>query len=183
MAIDYAGLYPNTRVRGLEEVTNNLNKQIIEITQRTMSGLIKAAAHVRRSTENTAPVTPVDLGNLRASWFVVTSNSIPVGKSPTFIGYQAIKLSGEHSMTVAEAQEIIVAKTTGRIKFLMMGYSVNYALFVHEMIGADFKRVKKVKDKKTGKNRLLSSGPKWLETALKRETPRIIQIIKENASF
>jgi hypothetical protein len=179
----YTQMYPNTRVKGLEKVVSNLNKEIVNITQRTMSGLIKAAAHVRRSTEDTAPVTPVDLGNLRASWFVVTSNSIPVGQGPTFKGYQASKLTGEHTMTVAEAQEIIVAKSGTRIKFLMMGYSANYALFVHEMIGADFKRVKKKKNKATGEVKLLPSGPKWLETAIKRETPRIIQIIRENASF
>jgi hypothetical protein len=178
---NYSQLYPNTRVRGLEKVTSNLNKEIMAITQRTMSGLIKAAAHVRRSTEDTAPVTPVDLGNLRASWFVVTSNSVPVGQGPTFVGYQASKLTGDHTMTVLEAQEIIAAKSGTRIKFLMMGYSANYALFVHEMIGAEFKRVKK--KKKNGIVKLLPSGPKWLETALKRETPRIIQIIRENASI
>ena len=60
-------------------------------------------------------------------------------------------------------------QTTAKKKFLMMGYGVNYGGFVHEMLGANFKRP--------------DAGPKWLESAIKRNTQKIVQIVKENAQI
>lgn len=159
-----------TNIKGFDIVMANLNKEIMAIEARSMKGLIMSAALVRNETEKTPPLTPVDLGNLRASWFVVTASSVPVGKgTQQFKGFQAAKLSGEHSSTVMEAQGVVTASSTGKKKFLMMGYSANYALWVHEMMGANFKRP--------------SAGPKWLESAVKNNSQMIVKIIKDNAQI
>lgn len=158
------------QIRGFDTVMANLNRELQGIENRSMKGLIMSAALVRNETEKTPPLTPVDLGNLRASWFVVTASSVPVGKgTQQFKGFQAAKLSSEHSSTVMEAQGMVTAMGTGKKKFLMMGYSANYALWVHEMIGANFKRP--------------SAGPKWFESAVKNNSQRIVKIIKDNAQI
>jgi hypothetical protein len=129
-----------------------------------------AAAFIRNKTETTTPITPVDLGNLRASWFVTTATSTPVGKGTAqFKGFQAAKLASDHASTIAEAQGIVRANSVGKKKFLMMGYTANYSGFVHEMIGAHFQRP--------------GAGPKWLESAIKNNTTKIVQIVKDNAQI
>lgn len=158
-----------TTIKGFDNVMSNLNREIEGIKNRSMQGLIMSAAYVRQQTEKVAPLTPVDLGNLRASWFVVTAQRVAVGQGPKFKGIIASKMTPEHAATVNEAQGIVATSSTGKKKFLMMGYSANYALWVHENIGAEFKR--------TG------AGPKWLESAFKRSAPKIILIIKDHAQI
>lgn len=159
-----------SQVHGLDQVVSNLNKELEEIENRSMKGLIMAAAHVRNQTEKTPPLTPVDLGNLRSSWFVVTAKSVPVGSGiHKFKGPKAAQLSTDHSSTVGEGQGIVASQSTEKKKFLMMGYSANYALWVHEMLGANFKRP--------------GAGPKWLESAIKTNSKKIVQIVKDNAQI
>ena len=154
----------------LQIIETNLNRELLGIETRSMKGLIMAAAHVRTETEKTSPLTPVDLGNLRASWFVVTAQKTAVGSgSHQFKGPKAAKLSSDHSSTVGEARGIVASQSSGRNKFLMMGYSANYALYVHEMMGANFKRP--------------GAGPKWLESAIKNNSAKIVQIVKDNAQI
>ena len=65
----------NTREErvSLELVMKNLNKHIVEVKKRTLNGLIKGVIIVRRDMEHVSPKIPVDTGNLRSSFFVVTS--------------------------------------------------------------------------------------------------------------
>ena len=177
MAVDYAGLYPNTHIEGFENVMANLNKEIMAIKQRTMRGLIKSAAYIRNDTEKTPYITPLDYGNLRSSWFVVTTK----GPEPTdrySTGFKdnpkrklrASQFVSDHASTTAEAQSIVRTKSSNNLQFLICGYSANYALWVHENLEA--------------KNWSRSmSGPKWFEGSFKRSTPKIIEIIRENAKI
>lgn len=50
---------------------------------------------------------------------------------------------------------------------VICGFSANYAVFVHEMIGAAFQRP--------------GAGPKFFQSALRRNHDKILQIIWENA--
>jgi len=50
---------------------------------------------------------------------------------------------------------------------VICGFSANYAVFVHEMIGAAFQRP--------------GAGPKFFQSALRRNQDKILQIIWENA--
>jgi hypothetical protein len=74
----------------------------------------------------------------------------------------------------------------GSRKFgLMIGFSANYALWVHEMVDADFTSPRMRKDKRTGKMRLYTpregAGAHFLSAALDREHDTILQIIASNS--
>lgn len=55
----------------------------------------------------------------------------------------------------------------GKVPMLTIGYHANYAAFVHEMIGASFKRP--------------GAGPKWFQSAIRRNTGNIVKIIQQEA--
>jgi len=174
--LKYSALFPNTRIFGFEEVMDNLNRELEAIENRTMGGGIKAIAFIREQTEMKEPLTPMDLANLSNSWFVVTATSVPSGRGTAKFkdnkrtGLTAARLATEHNSTVEEAKAIVKAMEGVKYKILMFGYSANYALWVHENIGAEnWKRP--------------GSDSKWLETHMKRNTGKIIQIIKENAKI
>jgi hypothetical protein len=173
--VNYAKLYPNTRIAGFETVMNNLNREIENIQGASMRGLIKAAAHIRQKTESDSPRTPVDYGNLRASWFVTTATGVHAGSGTS--GFRdnpekkmtAGDFATNHQATVTEAQGIVTSQTTKDKKVLMMGYSANYALWVHEAVDKKFKRE--------------GSGAKWLQTAIGNNTKTILEIIRQNAQI
>lgn len=162
---------PNTRIKGFDIVMARLNKEIKGIENRSEAGLIKATGLIRRETESTAPITPVDLGNLRSSWFVVSASKTQPkdSHSKEFKGKKKAELAINHEAVKTEAKGIIKANEGTKGKFVMMGYSANYALFVHEMMGSIFQRP--------------GSGPKWLESAIKRNSGKIVQIIKDNVTI
>ena len=120
-------------LQGLEAVIKNLNKEIKAIEGRSLAGLIRAAVVVHRSTEETPPITPLDLGNLRASWF--TNPGYAPNGNP----------------------------------FLTMGYSANYAVYVHELVGATFQRP--------------GAGAKWFQAAFRRNKDRILEVIRQEAQI
>jgi hypothetical protein len=171
-------------VAGLDIVMARLNAEIIRIENASMKGMIMAAAYIRNETEKTPTVTPVDLGNLKASWFVVTAKSVPVGKSSSFRGGNAGIFSAEHAAAIADGRGEMAAKSMGRMKTLMMGYSANYALWVHEMIGMNpqpgFRYGPGPGRKRRYKPRS-GSGPKWFEECIKRNSSKIVQIIRDNS--
>ena len=120
------------KLQGLDKVIHNLNKEIRGIKNRSMKGLLKAAIMLRYDMDTTPPLIPVDLGNLRSSWFI---RPLPT-----------MWLFGPA---------------------LQIGFSAFYAWYVHEMVGANFKRP--------------GSGAKFFEAALKRNQERILEIIRKEA--
>lgn len=174
----YQKMFPNTRIEGFEEVVSNLNKELERVKAGSLRGLVLAAAHIRRATETAPPLTPVDLGNLRASWFTVSPKGkmtaedaagIPTG---TFKGYQKSRLAEGHKATIAEGKAILGAKYPNK-QAVMIGYTAHYALYVHEgpggNQGADFQRP--------------GAGIKWFEAAVKRNVGTILKIVRDNAQI
>jgi len=153
-------------VTGLEQVMRNLNKEIAGIEERTLKGLIEAQIIIRRDMDTTSPMIPVDLNNLRASYFTVTTSGKGEQSSPTFKGEAAGKLSESHGAAIAEANSII-ALLKSRGPALVMGFTAFYAWFVHEMVGANFQRP--------------GSGAKFMEAAIKRNYNNIIATVKKFA--
>ena len=107
-----------------------------------MEGLIMASILIQNDMEKTPPLTPVDIGNLRSSWF------------------------------------------TTRLWFhwrpsLIIGYTADYAVFVHEMVDytAENGSVHKINWSRVG------SGPKWFECALNRNHDEILKIIADNVKI
>ena len=158
-------------MKGMEVVMANLNKEIEGIKVRSVSGLVKAAAFIRVQTESSPPLTPVDYGNLKASWFVTTATAIKVGKGISkFRGPKAAEIASNHETGTSQAMGEVATMTTKDKKFVMMGYSTNYAGFVHEYIGdVAFKRP--------------GAEAKWLETHIKRNTKKIVEIVREDAQI
>lgn len=66
---------------------------------------------------------------------------------------------------------------------LIMGFSANYAVYVHEMVDADFISPRTRYGPGPGRKRTYTprsgAGAKFLEYALKRNTPEIFRIIAE----
>ena len=176
-------------LKGFDTVMRNLNKEIIEIEGRTMKGLIKAQILIRRDMEHTAPLTPIDTGNLRASWFVVTSmkNSEPTeAEAPNFKSEKKVKdKDGKMRLVHIDVSQLkidyetAVNKAQGKISsirfpVLIMGFGANYAVFVHEMVD---KSGVKINWSRPG------SGPKFFESAINRNKDKVLQIIRDNAKI
>lgn len=165
---------PQTGIKGMDVVLSNLQKEIKQIKGRSKSGLIEAAIIIRRDMEHTSPTIPADTGNLRASWFVVTSTSVPEGGSPSFKGDNAAEMSADHASAISENRAVTQAIP---YPVLIMGFSANYALWVHEMVDAQFSGRPGKKPGRPG------SGAKFLESALKRNKGVILEAIQKHASI
>jgi hypothetical protein len=178
--IPYKALYPNTHVQGFENVINRLNTEIAEIKDATVEGLVRCSILIRNETEKKSPSTPVDLGNLRSSWFVVTSkkkiaNDIwnksfknVVGKKEN-VNATAMRLESDHASAIAEARAKAQTLSEQGKEVVTMGYSAYYAIYVHENMEAHFKRVEP------------PAGPRWLQNAFERNHDEMIRIIKDFA--
>jgi hypothetical protein len=180
-SVGHLGGYNQTTITGLDEVLKNLNVQILGIKERTSKGLIESAVLIRNATENESPATPLDTGNLRASWFVVSAEGEQedkLGFSGHFkknpkTGAKAKDMRAQHSAIVGGAKAAVNALAK-RGPIVIMGYSANYALFVHEM-GEKFPGV-------NWSPRTPQAGGKWLEAAFKKNRNKIIDTIKKNAT-
>jgi hypothetical protein len=181
----YPKQFPNTHVQGFEDVMNNLNAEIMKIKDASMKGLIEAAILIRKDTEKSTPKTPVDLGNLRSSWFVVTAKGKEKDdeynkgfRNVTSEKRRKTKLEGNAAQFLADRQSAITEMTMKAKSFLpagqqtlIMGYSANYAVYVHENMayGINWKRT--------------SSGPKWFQGSVFRNSSKILGIIKKNVEI
>lgn len=160
----------NTKLEGFDLVLKNLNKELEKMKGRTLAGLIEAAAVIRRSTETTPPLTPVDIGNLRASWFVTTArNNVAESDTGQFKGKDASDMRSDHTRVITESKALITTNLARKGEFIVIGYSANYALFVHEMLGANFQRPQ--------------AGPKWFQAALERNRNEIVKKVAERAKL
>lgn len=168
---------PKIGIKGADIVMNNLNREIQNIKGASMKGLILSAILIRRDMEDTPPLIPVDTGNLRASWFTATSTGEgEEGNGASFQGKKAEEMQLNHGAVTKVASGIAQASD---YPLLVMGFSANYATFVHEMV--DFGR---------GEGNIVGinwkrpdSGPKFFESALKRNKDKILETIKKNVEI
>jgi hypothetical protein len=161
-----------TGIKGFDEVVANLNKKIKEIETANLRGLVKAAILIRRDTERTPPLTPVDTGNLRASWAIVST----LGVNPDILSGH-FKNNPSHNITAQEmasqyklgVNEARLKVNSNRMPLVVMGYYANYTLYVHEHIAPP----------KSGEPKWSrpESGPKWFEAALTRNVDDILKIV------
>jgi len=153
-----------SEILGLNEVMKNLNKAIGKIKGATLAGFLEGARIIREDMERVPPKIPVDTGNLRASWFV-TSGRGPMRKwRGNFKGKKAGKMAEWHGNMIAEY--------TGRAKAernptVFLGFSANYAFFVHEGYGKHFQRP--------------GSGAGFFAKAIDRNRERIIEEVRKRA--
>lgn len=110
-------MYPAKYLKGLDDVLGKLKKATDAIPGKTLKGLIRAAIIVRRDMEQTKPKIPVDTGNLRSSYFLVTSNGDTRDGSNPGVPKQAVPGP-----------------------YVALGFSANYAVKVHEAVNVTFQR-------------------------------------------
>jgi len=91
--------------------------------------------------DKSSPKIPVDVGNLRASWFISTVLGIQSGEGGAVFtemkngkrarreGF-ALEMAMEHASVTSRAVSIVKSATN---MTLIMGFSANYAIWVHEM--------------------------------------------------
>lgn len=159
---------PVVGIKGMDIVMSNLNREIVKMEIRGAQGLIESAIIIRRDMDKTPPLIPIDKGNLRASWFTVTRYGAGSrgGVGVGFIGLKAGEMSAARAEAISEGKAI-VASFKGIM--ILMGFSANYAMWVHENIGATFKRP--------------GAGPKFFEASLKRNAKLVLQTIGRNVQI
>jgi hypothetical protein len=145
----------------------NLNKEIKGIEGRTMKGMIEAILPIRHDMEHTPPLIPVDTGNLRSSFFTVTSEgSVSHGMSPSFKGKDSTKLTSNHAtIKTTVAGRAKAAARKGPV--VALGFSANYALAIHEGCGRHFRRP--------------GAGAGFFIQAIKRNKGNVLDAIRRNA--
>ena len=144
--------------------SRNLNKEILKIKGRTTKGLIEASIIIRRDMDQRPPVIPVgDTGNLRASWFTTIGTTQPT-PGGGFKGEDSGKMSGDHKRAVGESS----AKANSYpYPTLVMGFSANYGVPVHEMLG-------NINWNRPG------SGGLFFESSLQRNQKTVLTVIAKN---
>lgn len=162
---------------GLATVVAGLNKAIAQIQGRTSRGLLRACIEIKRETESASPLTPVDTGNMRASFFIAMGGllgGLKDGQSPMFsdVGADGTVHAGAAEVAAQKHQEVTAAALSEAMNvhypFAIVGYSAYYAAYVHEnMEASHWSRP--------------GSGPKWLEQAMMRAQPNLIKIIQKEA--
>lgn len=187
------------KIRGLENVIRNLNAKIKSIEGRTLKGIIRGVVQIRRDMDKTAPLIPVDKGNLRASFFVITSQGNinqganprfrQTGKKTSFTAQEMVKLQAVHSGTISEMAEKAKALGNSRGPFVVFGFGAYYALFVHEMTtssGISNRALSHMGSvSKRGQSGINwtrpGSGPKFLENAVDRNTAYVLYTVAKEA--
>lgn len=164
-------------VSGTDEVLKNLNAEIKAIRGRTQGGVTKAALKVKGRSQDLPPVVE---GNLRASAFVTSPNATTLPGSG-FKGPEGPKVRSDTQDAISDAK--------GDLRFeddpvAAIGYGAKYALDVHENQAKQRRREQRAGTPTTKTDRASRVGQwKYLETALKELSGRVLEIIREKASI
>ena len=158
MAIKTAG-------KGLDEVLKNLNKEINKIEGDVQAGLIVGGALIKGHSQGECPV---DLGNLRASAYLVAGNGQVEAESSFELSRRgkpdkgAERVAAEHSGHIQSAAS--EAKSKG-YPFIELGYTAFYAEAVHEDPTAYHP----------------SGKYKFLEDPIKKDANMVLELVKKKA--
>ena len=163
-------------LKGVSEVLKNLNKAISDIENKTKAGLTEACLVVK---VDSVKGTPIDLGNLRSSAFIMVTDSTADNSSPNFTGKDAGEMQSNHSKALNEGKGIT---RTVKNKFVgIIAYTANYAFWVHEM-----PMIHKGEPRAILKNRgnfWDGGGNKFLEKSLLKNKERISRILQKWAKI
>ncbi len=147
-------------VSGLDTIIANLNREISKIEGKVQKGLTLAGLFVKgRSMEK----TPVDVGNLRGSHYVVSGDgAIDAGGPFKPDRKGGTRVADEHLPHVQDASSRIRSKNK---PFIEIGLSAYYAEAVHEDLEA----------------RHPTGGTKFLERAFRENQKQMLEIVKRFA--
>jgi len=148
-------------LQGVAKMQDRMNAQMAKMGTVTIDGLIEASIIIHRSTEDVSPITPLDTGNLRASWFTVTPRGKGGDNDGSFSGTDSAVMKSNHSKVISKETNVVKTRRNPTVAF---GFSANYAGFVHEMVGANFKRP--------------GSGAWYLAAAIMRTKKQVLEAIR-----
>ncbi len=170
-------------VKGVRKVKKNLKRAIKETKTNTTGGLATFARKIHRSANSNTPLIPKDTGNLIQSRFVVDdSGSVTFGKKPRFSSKGA---DGRYHRGRARAAYLDHQKTIhkylGKAKrsddpVAYCGYSVDYAIFVHELGLTVRPKAAPINWTRPG------SGRHFFTAAINREANKAIKIVEKKAN-
>ena len=150
-------------ITGFEQLKANMRNELNNMAYASAEGMVKAAEMIKQSMDTQSPTIPKKTGDLSRSWFIVSTLGIHAGKSPAFIGPDAALKSARHAGALTLANTEVHSSPGVNVEF---GFSVPYAIWVHEMPeGTDWSRQ--------------GSGPKFLEKAIKANKDKIITVIQQ----
>ncbi len=89
-------------ISGLDTMMKGLNGKLIEYQVSGVQGMRNAAGFIRRDMEITPPKVPVDIGNLRASWFIESTRQVSQGKNRVGVSFG---FSANYAVYVHERME------------------------------------------------------------------------------
>ncbi len=147
------------KIKGLPEVLKNLNKAIKAQRGATKAGLTEAGLVIKADSVKN---TPIDLGNLRGSAFVMVTG-LSVDDSGSFSGEDVSELTASYNTAIMEGKAIVGNSQTN-LKGIV-GYGAYYALFVHEMPSS---------------YNFNSGSNKFLEKAMLKNKDRVLKIIAKH---
>jgi hypothetical protein len=123
-----------THVEGLDNILKNLNKELSKLKGNVQKGLTLAMTVIKGKSMSK---TPVDVGNLRASHYLVTGD----GKVDTSANFNSstssgAKVAAEHQGHISESKSNAARKQT---PFAEIGCTAFYAVYVHENVEMKWK--------------------------------------------
>ena len=156
------------RVRGIARTVRSVQKELNKIKNKSLDGLYEAALLVLRDSDL---MTPIDLGNLRASGYVLQRGGKVSNTSPSFVAEKKgstskanpTQMASDHQGTISKNKKLV----DGPKRFgVIVGYTAFYAIYVHENLAASHD---------TGQ-------AKFLEESISKNRKEIIRIVKKRAS-
>lgn len=181
-------------LEGLKDVEKRLNTEIEKIKGATLSGLLEAGLLIKAEAQ---ALTPVVTGNLRNSAFVNWSggSATYVGKFRNPKGRKGVKeqRQADRASVIPSSHSRILSADVVMVE---IGFSAAYATIVHENPRAGKTGGFAPSAPESSKPRSLTGGRgvyppgtyskvgqwKFLETALKENTGRVLEIIRREAS-
>lgn len=148
------------KTKGLGKVIDAFNKKVRKLEEATLAGLVEAALFFKRES---IPITPYDTGNLRQSGFVIWQGG---GDSTArFKGKNAAEMKKDHKEVLAQRRRLLKERKN-QIR-VDIGYTANYAMYVHENPDAAH-----------------AAGTQWkfLQTVIDQQGDKALEYIKRRAS-
>lgn len=166
-----------TRYRTIEGALKALDKEIFKVKNRALSGLKIVQQTIHESMDESAPLVPVDTGNLRKSFFcVASSGAVYYGANPRF--NQTPNKPSDYSDLVDDHQKALKKASRESARkakkndgpAISLGLSAYYAPYVHEMYGktASGNRINWSRE---------GSGPGFFAAAISRILPKVPYIV------
>jgi len=167
------------RIFGIDKVLRNLKKESEEIYHNSFVGLYKGGLLILRDATIGCPI---DLGNLRASGFVMgfgpkikgIKTKRKKGASPSFVDERAgsksvhpgraAKMAGDHQEVIKNHTGILRGR---KHPMVVVGFTAFYAVFVHEDPYAHHTR----------------GHYKFLYLAIQKNNAKVLAMIKEEAKL